>query len=605
MNKFKKEFYILILCALLTTALCPPVPAVDKDYSNNLLKVDLNKTGSNDVKLTLYTSKSYNVDLKPIKKSNNEYVVILPETYHSITSNPNVKNLGGSVNNVDIKLIPYIGNNKSNGYTKLTIKTNSDDVNFKVENKSVTQSNNILDDTFDEISKITAPHTALKPEKIASASAPKAVVVKKTQTVSVVKTEPKTVAMSLFKEPKTINEGKTPSQKISQEKKSNDIAKVVNNIIKSTPALSTTEPKASIATIVENKSTQESIPSQAVQKQEPAQAEVSQPQAVETSANEDQQSYSYNQQYTQAVQPEQNTAVLPIQNSSNNKQSEQKKQNLIGEFLTALLLFVIVKVFIKFKNSKKSFDYADVYSNSENPDMEPSAILYDDEKLVKIEDLGEFDFTNSTWQEIYRASQEELKIKKEQNIKHEEKQTISSIKMLFDNTDYENAEELTLENNLEIDGLIFPENFNEQYLKEEFLMDNDESKASKKFNELMNENPLPLASTILSKEVDKQNLFNEKYITREESSEPSVLATKNVDENKGFYLVDYENETSLFGFINDNVYLINKFKDLKQSKIYVKKTESKEEKDIYLVQLEKWRALVGVGSDKIETMLEL
>lgn len=94
--------------------------ALDSDYKNNLLKVDINKAQDGSYNIELFTQKPYNEPVKVIKKSDTSYYVLLPETYHSITSVPS----NGDVSKVDVKLFPYAGQDLNNGYTKINISTN-------------------------------------------------------------------------------------------------------------------------------------------------------------------------------------------------------------------------------------------------------------------------------------------------------------------------------------------------------------------------------------------------------------------------------------------------------------------------------------------------
>lgn len=93
--------------------------ALDGDYKNNLLKVDVSRVGDANYNIELYTQKPYSEPVKVIKKSDTSYYVLLPETYHSITSVPS----SGDVSRVDVKLFPYAGQDLNNGYTKINIST--------------------------------------------------------------------------------------------------------------------------------------------------------------------------------------------------------------------------------------------------------------------------------------------------------------------------------------------------------------------------------------------------------------------------------------------------------------------------------------------------
>ncbi|GBF22856.1 hypothetical protein tpqmel_0260 [Candidatus Gastranaerophilus sp. (ex Termes propinquus)] len=93
--------------------------ALEGDYKNNLLKVDVSKTITGQYKVDLYTLRPYNSPLRVIKKSDTSYYLLLPETYHSVTSVP----ASDDIQSVDVKLFPYVGQDLNNGYTKITITT--------------------------------------------------------------------------------------------------------------------------------------------------------------------------------------------------------------------------------------------------------------------------------------------------------------------------------------------------------------------------------------------------------------------------------------------------------------------------------------------------
>lgn len=117
----KKCVLGIILTALLALSgvFSSNTMALDSDYKNNLLKVDVIKVNDGNYKLDLFTQKPYNEPIKVIKKSDTSYYVLLPETYHSITSVAG----SGDISRVDVKLYPYAGQDLNNGYTKINIST--------------------------------------------------------------------------------------------------------------------------------------------------------------------------------------------------------------------------------------------------------------------------------------------------------------------------------------------------------------------------------------------------------------------------------------------------------------------------------------------------
>lgn len=109
--------FLLILMGIVTFGTC--AFSIESDFKNSLLKVDLVKYGSNDYNVKLYTQKPYSEPVKVIKKTNTSYYMLLPETFHSVGSVSPV----GDIKNVEVKLFPYAGQDLNNGYTKITIYT--------------------------------------------------------------------------------------------------------------------------------------------------------------------------------------------------------------------------------------------------------------------------------------------------------------------------------------------------------------------------------------------------------------------------------------------------------------------------------------------------
>src|SRR5574344_1236057 len=110
-NKYLKS---ILVCAVVLSTCAGFASAAETQ--NNLLKTDVYKTSKNGVKVTLYTSKPYKEPLVVNKKSDNEYVIYLPETVNAQTSRPT--NKSSDIQSVDIKT-----QQGKKSYTKVLIKT--------------------------------------------------------------------------------------------------------------------------------------------------------------------------------------------------------------------------------------------------------------------------------------------------------------------------------------------------------------------------------------------------------------------------------------------------------------------------------------------------
>jgi hypothetical protein len=114
---------------------------------------------------------------------------------------------------------------------------------------------------------------------------------------------------------------------------------------------------------------------------------------------------------------------------------------------------------------------------------------------------------------------------------------------------------------------------------------------------------LPPATPVFEK-VTAPNAAQEKP-SADELGENSIESTYALDSNKGFYLVDYNNKTSLVGYINDNVFVLKQFDEHFSGKIKVRLSEDKETSKNYLVKTTDFKALVDVSEENMKVLIEL
>ena len=107
--------------------------AIESDFKNSLLKVDYVKTSNDSYNIRLFTQKPYSEPIKVIKKTNTNYYILLPETFHSVSSVAPT----GDIKSTEVKLFPYAGQDLNNGYTKISIYTTKP-LNIKAQLNSST-----------------------------------------------------------------------------------------------------------------------------------------------------------------------------------------------------------------------------------------------------------------------------------------------------------------------------------------------------------------------------------------------------------------------------------------------------------------------------------
>lgn len=154
-TSLNKIVYLILLCALFVKIQCV---FAAQTFQNNLLKTDLYKSSLGGVKLTLYTNKPYNDAVVVNKKSDLEYVILLPETSNSLTAKPAFTSVSDVVKNVDVKTQQYA--NQVKGYTKITIST-SKPVEITPQIQVLNNSNQLTDKDYKELLAQTAKKKSL------------------------------------------------------------------------------------------------------------------------------------------------------------------------------------------------------------------------------------------------------------------------------------------------------------------------------------------------------------------------------------------------------------------------------------------------------------
>ena len=92
-----------------------------EQFQHNLLKMDVYKTSLGGVKVTLYTNKPYSDNIVVNKKTDNEYVILMPETLNSMTAKPALSKVSDVIKDINVKTQQY--NAQGKGYTKITFST--------------------------------------------------------------------------------------------------------------------------------------------------------------------------------------------------------------------------------------------------------------------------------------------------------------------------------------------------------------------------------------------------------------------------------------------------------------------------------------------------
>ena len=75
----------------------------------------------------------------------------------------------------------------------------------------------------------------------------------------------------------------------------------------------------------------------------------------------------------------------------------------------------------------------------------------------------------------------------------------------------------------------------------------------------------------------------------------------NIDDNKGFYIVNLDGKSALIGKVNDEVFVLKKFDTNVTNPIQVRHDNA----NVYMVKAGGFKSLVEVNDDKMGVLIEL
>lgn len=215
-----KKYLVISIFAIFHLLVGMRIVSAGETFQNNLLKVDLYESSLGGVKMTLYTNKPYNDSVRVNKKSDSEYVILMPETSNSLTAKPSLRSVSGAVKNVEVKTQQYSGQIK--GYTKIVVTT-SKPVEISPQVQVLSGAPQISEKEYNELiaqsAKKNIGKTATKPAQIAAkapvktTAKPPIYVQKPRETVKTITSEIKTAtAKAVSKKPAV--EQKTAKPKV-------------------------------------------------------------------------------------------------------------------------------------------------------------------------------------------------------------------------------------------------------------------------------------------------------------------------------------------------------------------------------------------------------
>ena len=349
---------------------------VKADDSNNLLKMDVKRASTSDaVDVTFYTTEgSYNSVVT--RKSDNRYVVLLPNTASSSSIVPSLGGVKDLISDVNVKNV----DDGIGGYTKVTFTTTK-----PVKIQTYTKKTAPLTKAQEDYKNLIAKHeTAPAVQNTAKSTSNPA-------------TAPSVKSVSSTAATKTVK----PAEKTSKPVETKKTVPASSTAVKQTPAKTTPAPKVvnskpeksvapAVAPVVVNKP-KVNVPSENSEN-------VLSSNNIDNNVNEQMQPENANVNEKPIGTAEQNTVVPSdtendVSANSNNSKSKTSKWPLIaglsviGLFLLGGILNLIASIF-----AGKSRRYQDMTADSEINDNVNSSDEYED--IMNDESLN--------WQEKYK-----------------------------------------------------------------------------------------------------------------------------------------------------------------------------------------------------------
>ena len=84
-----------------------------------------------------------------------------------------------------------------------------------------------------------------------------------------------------------------------------------------------------------------------------------------------------------------------------------------------------------------------------------------------------------------------------------------------------------------------------------------------------------------------------------------LISVLNITPNKGFYLTNLDDTIALFGFVNNNVFLFDRFKDLTQINLQARYYDKNGNNDIYIVRIDSFKAMIEISDTSMKELARI
>jgi hypothetical protein len=525
-------------------------------FQNNLLKTDIHKTSLNTIKLTLYTNKPYSDALHVNKKSDYEYVILLPETANSSTAKPSLASVSDTVKDIEIKTQQY--QNQVKGYTKIIIHTKKAAEITPQSRVLAAPDIKLRDKDYNEL---LAQAEKSKQKKLNS----------KQQTVKI-----KTPQKNINKSEKQIVPQKQIIKTIStknQQKSSKSVEKIKKA---AEPAKTVVKPKTIETTPVKTVTTTP-IP-QTVEPQ--VVTPDLKPQQIATTA-------------AQSAAPQKIRKIQKIKNIAK-KCVKILQTNLYMAFGLLAVLFIVLLLGAR-KMTKNSQKQKEIFTS------------HLDEKPITPTDYTEQITEDMSWKEKFQTYVDATKESGEPPapVPSDETVNIEELDDLFSDEPFEEPQIDETQSQPQEEKFETPQQTESSGFDEiqDYSLDEGEGDVE----DLLNEDELEEVNIAEETETEiagEEIAQNEGEETTEDDSE-LIKSEFVIDNEKGFYLVDFEDKTALVGHIEDEIFVLKTFDEKINAPIQARLNEKKGIAANYMTRVGGFKGIVEVKPDKMNLLIEL
>lgn len=113
------------------------------------------------------------------------------------------------------------------------------------------------------------------------------------------------------------------------------------------------------------------------------------------------------------------------------------------------------------------------------------------------------------------------------------------------------------------------------------------------------------ASLIEQEEITNEDYDPEQLIEEDEEEHEIIKSEYEIDEQKGFYLIDFEDNTTLVGHINDEIFILKRFEQKINAKLQVRLNESKGSSSQYIAKVGGFKGIIEVLPQHMSLLIEL